>query len=145
MANSAIEMLAIFIVTLPWIVSFLAGWCTHWRVSVGYDSVMTPHLLVRLCTALAASARGAMLLAQSGGAKVMPNNRFTGVTNEARQARADKRAAKLAPIIKMLQANGVMSQRGIAKALNGRGMPTAAGTGRWYHAQVARVLARLPA
>jgi hypothetical protein len=32
-----------------------------------------------------------MLTLQSGGAKVMPKNPFTGVTNEVRQARADKR------------------------------------------------------
>jgi hypothetical protein len=41
---------------------------------------------------------------------------FAGVSNEARQARADERAAKLAPIIKALQAKGVTSLSGIAHA-----------------------------
>ena len=74
----------------------------------------------------------------------MPKNHFTDVSNEARQARADKRAAKLAPVLKELQASGVTSLRGIAKALNERGIPTATGYGRWHDVQVARVLARLP-
>jgi hypothetical protein len=73
----------------------------------------------------------------------MPKNHFTGVSNEARQARADKRAAKLAPILKELQASGVTSLRGIAVALNARGIPTATGYGRWHHVQVGKVLARL--
>src|SRR5580692_8654444 len=34
--------------------------------------------------------------------KVMPKNPFTGVTNEARQAGADKRAADLVPIVREL-------------------------------------------
>jgi hypothetical protein len=62
---------------------------------------------------------------------------------EARRARADQRVADLTPVISELRASGVTSLRGIAKALNERGIPTVAGSGRWYHAQVARVLARL--
>jgi hypothetical protein len=79
--------------------------------------------------------RGAMLALQSGGAEVMPKHPFTGVSNEARQ--------KLAPILKELQAAGVTSLRGIAVALNERGIPTATGYGRWHHVQVGKVLARL--
>jgi hypothetical protein len=75
----------------------------------------------------------------------MPKNHFTGVNNEARQSRADARAADLAPIIAELQAAGVTSLRGIAVALNARGIPTATGHGRWHHVQVGKVLARLPA
>jgi hypothetical protein len=56
-----------------------------------------------------------------------------------------REGADLAPIVKELQASGVTSLRGIAKALNERRIPTVAGSGRWYHVQVARVLARLPA
>jgi hypothetical protein len=74
----------------------------------------------------------------------MPKNPFTGVTNEARQAGADKRAADLVPIVRELHAAGVTSLRGIAAALDERGIPTAAG-GRWHHSQVRRLLARLPA
>jgi hypothetical protein len=75
----------------------------------------------------------------------MPEHPFTGVSNEARQTRADKRAAKLAPSLKELQAAGVTSLRGIAGALNKRGIPTATGHGRWHHVQVGKVLARLEA
>jgi hypothetical protein len=46
----------------------------------------------------------------------MPKNPFTGVTNEARQAGADKRAADLVPIVRELRAAGVTSLRGIAAA-----------------------------
>jgi hypothetical protein len=73
----------------------------------------------------------------------MPKNPFTGVTNETRQAGADKRAADLMPIVKELHAAGVTSLRAIAAALDERGIPTAAG-GRWHHSQVARLLARIP-
>ena len=41
------------------------------------------------------AGREAMLSAQSGGAKVMPKNPLTGVANEVRQARANKRVADL--------------------------------------------------
>jgi hypothetical protein len=64
---------------------------------------------------------------------------------EARQAAADERAAKLAPLITALQAASVTSLRAIAAELNRRGIPTAAASGQWQAAQVRRVLARLPA
>jgi hypothetical protein len=51
----------------------------------------------------------------------------------------------IAPTIAELQAAGVTSLRGIAAALNERGIPTASGTGEWQAVQVRRVLARLPA
>jgi hypothetical protein len=62
---------------------------------------------------------------------------------QARRARANKRATDLAPIIAELRAAGITSLTGIAEALEERGIPTARGTGRWYHAQVRRLLARL--
>src|SRR5258707_4361519 len=46
-------------------------------------------------------------------------------------ARARERAADLAPILAELQASGVTTLHGIAAALNGRGIPTASGTGQW--------------
>jgi DNA invertase Pin-like site-specific DNA recombinase len=52
-------------------------------------------------------------------------------------------AADLAPVIKEIQAAGTTSLRGIAAALNERGIPTASGDGEWQAMQVARVLARL--
>jgi molybdate transport system regulatory protein len=62
---------------------------------------------------------------------------------EARRQRTDRAVADLAPVIAELRANGVTSLRGIAAALNERGIPTVAGSGNWSHPQVSRVLARL--
>jgi hypothetical protein len=61
-----------------------------------------------------------------------------------RTARADARAADLAPTIADVQAGGARSLRAIAAALNRRGIPTATGRGEWCGLQVRRVLARLP-
>jgi hypothetical protein len=57
-------------------------------------------------------------------------------------ARADARAARLAPIVAELRRGGVMSWYGIAMALNRRGIPTASGRGIWEPAQVRRVMER---
>jgi hypothetical protein len=88
-----------------------------------------------------------MLSAQLGGAKVMPRQ-FTPAAQragwEARTARANKRAANLAPILAELQAAGITSKKGIAEAFNDRGIPTTRGAGRWYHPQVGQLLARSP-
>jgi hypothetical protein len=86
----------------------------------------------------------AMLSAQLDGAKVMPIYARHSV-REIRRARADRKVADLAPVISELRAAGVTSLRGIALALNARGIPTLAGSTRWHHVQVARVLARLEA
>ena len=73
-------------------------------------------------------------------------------TAKARQAarvfrvvRAEVQAADLAPTVHELQAAGITSLRGIAAALNERGIPTASGRGTWQAVQVSRVLARLVA
>jgi hypothetical protein len=58
-------------------------------------------------------------------------------------ARANVRAADLAPIIAGLQAGGITSLQGIAVALNAQGIPTASGRGAWRAEQVSRVLRRL--
>jgi hypothetical protein len=75
-------------------------------------------------------------------------NRFSPAAQragvEVRQARADQRAADLAPIINELRAAGTTSSKGIAQALNERGVLTPRG-GRWYAMQVSRVLKRLAA
>jgi hypothetical protein len=57
--------------------------------------------------------------------------------------RADAWVAKLRPTIKALQAAGITSLNGIARALNGRGIPPPRRRGAWQAAQVARALARL--
>jgi hypothetical protein len=64
------------------------------------------------------------------------DNRFTPEAHrsgfETRQARADQKAADLAPTIAELRAAGVTSLNGSADALNARGVPTAAGSRHWY-------------
>jgi hypothetical protein len=59
----------------------------------------------------------------------------------ARNAAADAFAANIRPIIKEIQASGVSSLRGVAKALNARGIRTARG-GEWTGVQVNNVLER---
>jgi hypothetical protein len=70
---------------------------------------------------------------------------FSRASLQARKARANRAAADLAPIIAELRAAGITSLTGITEALNERGIPTARGSGPWYHAQVRRLLVRLPA
>jgi hypothetical protein len=74
-------------------------------------------------------------------------NRFTPAARragvEARQARADAKAADLAPVIAELRAAGVTTLEGIAAALDERGLPTPSGHRHWHAMQVARLLKRL--
>ncbi len=58
-------------------------------------------------------------------------------------ARADARAAQLAPIVAELRRGGITSWYGIARALNSRGVPTVTGRGIWDPGQVRRVMDRL--
>jgi hypothetical protein len=62
---------------------------------------------------------------------------------QARQARADVRATRLGPFIAELQASGVTTLKGIAAALNVRGVPPPSGHGRWGAMQVSPLLKRL--
>jgi Recombinase len=64
-------------------------------------------------------------------------------SKEALQARAEARAADIAPVIAELQASGAGSLRAIADGLNARKIPTARGEGEWTATQVMRVLERL--
>ena len=59
----------------------------------------------------------------------------------ARSAAADTFAANLRPIIEQIRASGISSLRGVAKALNARGIRTARG-GEWTGVQVNNVLER---
>jgi DNA invertase Pin-like site-specific DNA recombinase len=56
-------------------------------------------------------------------------------------AEADRFAANLLPVIAALQSAGITDLRGLAAALNARGIPTARG-GRWYVSNVRNVIAR---
>ena len=87
----------------------------------------------------AAKKRGTKL---GGFRGVVPNKKARAMAVEALQARANAKAADLAPIIKDLQASGKKSLRAIAEGLNEAGIPTARG-GEWSSVQVMRVLERL--
>jgi DNA invertase Pin-like site-specific DNA recombinase len=87
----------------------------------------------------AAKRRGTQL---GGFRGFVPNARMRKLSAEALQARADAKAADLAPIIKELQAAGATSLRAIAAGLNEAGIPTARG-GEWSSVQVMRILERL--
>ena len=63
-------------------------------------------------------------------------------SRKGRAERALRHAADLAPTIKGIQATGITSLNGIARALNQRSVPTAR-KGKWTAVQVRRVLARL--
>ena len=65
-----------------------------------------------------------------------------GATGAARTAEGARRFAEnVAPVIREIRASGVASLRGIAAALNARGVRTARG-GKWAATQVGAVLAR---
>jgi DNA invertase Pin-like site-specific DNA recombinase len=85
----------------------------------------------------AAKARGVVLgnpnLADVRGRAVASN-----------KAGADRFARNVAPFIKEAKSNGVVSARGIARALNARGVATARG-GEWTAVQVCSIVQRLEA
>jgi DNA invertase Pin-like site-specific DNA recombinase len=82
----------------------------------------------------AAKARGKKL----GGPRLAAARR---ASIKARSKAADAFAANVRPIIKEIQNSGVSSLRGVAKALNARGVRTPRG-GEWTAAQVSNVLER---
>ena len=87
----------------------------------------------------AAKARGVRL----GGhhpQSLSAAGRALGRATTARKARDHSKLIK--PVLEELQASGVTSLRGMALALNEKGVPSARGLGRWYATGVARLLAR---
>jgi DNA invertase Pin-like site-specific DNA recombinase len=88
----------------------------------------------------AAKRRGTKL---GGDRGVVPSKKARALATAALQARADSRAADIAPIIKDMQAAGAESLRAIARGLNDAGIPTPRGQGEWSAVQVQRVLGRM--
>lgn len=95
----------------------------------------------RTKAALAAAKRRGVKLGGDRGARVSRAARKAG--RDAQVARANERAADLAHIIRDLQANGVTTLSGIARALTERRVPTPRGSAEWSAVQVARTVARL--
>ncbi len=84
----------------------------------------------------AAKARGVKLGSPDPG-------KGSAIGVAANKEKADRFAANVVPIIREIEASGVTSNLGIAKALNARGIPTARG-GQWYDSTVKNALARNP-
>jgi DNA invertase Pin-like site-specific DNA recombinase len=91
--------------------------------------------------ALAAAKRRGVKLGGNRG--VTPSAKMHAASKKALQARADARAADIAPAIAELRAAGARSLQAIADGLNAKRIPTARGTGDWTATQVMRVLDRL--
>jgi DNA invertase Pin-like site-specific DNA recombinase len=97
---------------------------------------------------ISARTKAALQAAKARGAKL-------GLANPARidrrevsakgvaavTAGADQHAANVLPIVRTIQAAGVVSLHGVADALNARGIHTARG-GKWYAATVRNMLLR---
>ncbi|GAB5426956.1 MAG: recombinase family protein [Devosia indica] len=64
--------------------------------------------------------------------------------NAVLRAQADQFAANVLPVVETIRGAGVSTLRGIADALNARGVKTARG-GKWYAATVRNLLEREPA
>jgi len=91
--------------------------------------------------ALAAAKRRGVKLGGNRG--VTPSAKMHAASKKALQARADARAADIAPAIAELRAAGARSLQAIANGLNAKRIPTARGNGDWTPTQVMRVLDRL--
>ncbi len=59
----------------------------------------------------------------------------------SRKAKADRHAENVLPVVREIQASGVTSLAGVARALDARGIKTAMGAG-WHANTVRRVLQR---
>jgi DNA invertase Pin-like site-specific DNA recombinase len=93
----------------------------------------------RTKAALQAAKRKGVKLGGDRGYVITAKDRAMG--KAARRAKADARAADLAPVVKELQASGCESLRAIAAGLNERGIPAARG-GQWAAPQVMWLLER---
>lgn len=94
----------------------------------------------RTKAALAAAKERGVKLGGFRGYKPSDDDRAKAVA--VKKAKAQKHAEVVLPEIEAIQAEGITSLGGIAKALNEREVPTARG-GQWQAVQVKRVLAQL--
>ncbi|WP_315783183.1 MULTISPECIES: recombinase family protein [unclassified Bradyrhizobium] len=127
-------------------VDFVAADMPHAnRLTVGIMAMVADEerrmISQRTKAALAAAKKRGVQLGGDRGARLSRVARQAG--RNAQVARATERAADLAPIIRDLEANGITSLNGIAKALTQRMVPTSRGSNTWSAVQVARMIARL--
>ncbi len=111
---------------------------------------LTIHILVAVAeheaAMISARTKAALAATKARGTKLrgFRGKTFTeadhAAAKQARQARAVARGADLAPIVHEMQAAGVTSLNGLAKALTERGIPAARGGSTWSASQVSRLL-----
>lgn len=89
-----------------------------------------------------AKARGVKLGNPNGAAALRRAGKGIAPLSAAASRNADADARDLAPVLEELRAQGVTTLRGIAAALNERGMLTRLG-GRWHVSNVGNLLRRL--
>ena len=114
---------------------------------------LTIHILAAVAdheaAMISARTKAALAAAKARGTKLggFRGHHFTAEHHEAaakaRVAGSQARAAELAPVIAELRAAGLTSLGKLAKALSGRGIPTAKGASNWTPMQISRLLARL--
>jgi DNA invertase Pin-like site-specific DNA recombinase len=92
----------------------------------------------------AAKARGRVLGNPNGAAALRRAGRGNTAGVAALRKIADEHAARVAPMVAAIRAEGIASYNGIARALNERGASAPRG-GRWTARSVANMLARTPA
>jgi hypothetical protein len=95
---------------------------------------LTPKGKKELAALKAAKARGKRL----GNPRLSEARRHAAV---ARKEKADRYLANVLPVIRQIQASGIKSLRGVARALAARGVATARG-GAWTPVQVSAILQR---
>lgn len=91
---------------------------------------------------VAAKARGQVFGNPNGAAALRRAGKGNEAAMQAVTARADARAHDLTDTLADLRAEGITSNKAMAKALNDRGIETARG-GKWYATSVKNVLDRL--
>ena len=89
-----------------------------------------------------AKARGVKLGNPNGAAALRRAGKGGAALRSAVTRNAQEHAQDLAPVLEELHGHGVTSLRGIAAALNGRGMLTRR-RGRWHVSNVRNLLGRL--
>lgn len=90
----------------------------------------------------AAKARGTAL---GGFRGYLPSDDDRETSAALRNAKADARAADLAPVVRGIQASGKTSLRQIAAELEVKGVPTARGGAKWSAVTVSDLLKRIAA
>lgn len=98
----------------------------------------------RTKAALAAARARGRKLGWAIPARRQEQQRATMRAAKAIRGSADLFAANVIPVVRQIEAAGVTTLEGIAKALNARGIKTARG-GRWHPTTIRNLMARAPA